>query len=297
MPTTPATSPAPANAPTMLTTNAGQAWLPEDIGNLVIKPVASASLPLAVLGYATAPIHTTAYRVPIINTDPVAAWVAEGSEISPSNMEVSETGDIFHKVAGLTIISREMAEDASPDISQQIGLGLGRDIARRIDEAFFGKRDTNTLAPRGLEDLTNTATVTAPATWENTDPFVQAIYQANTAGVTLTAFAAHPDDALALAQLKDQTDSQRPLLGPDPTNPTLPLIAGVPLYTSPAITPGTVWGLPASAISIAIREDVTLTRDDSVFFTSDRIALRATLRTAFLYPHEEAIQKITKASK
>ena len=284
--------------PSTMTTTAPQpkAWLPDEVGPVVIQPVAAESVAISVLGHTSAPGSVDAFRVPIVTGDPAASWVAEGQEITVSASELGETGDYFHKVAGITVISSEMAQDASPDIAQQVGAGLGRDIARKIDAAFFGKRADTTLAPKGLGDLTSTGTVTAGAHWTNTDPFVQAIYQAGAVGATLAAFVAHPADALALAQIKDQTGSQRPLLGNDPTHPTRPVLAGVPLYTSPAVTEGEVWGLPGGGrVVIAVRQDILLQRDESVFFTSDRIALRATMRVTFLYPHEAAIQKITRA--
>lgn len=283
-----------ATPATMLTTAQPKTWLPDDIGPLVVVPVQAASVAINAAGTVMAAATTDAYRVPIVKADPTAAWVAEGEEIPVSESTLGEAADTFHKLAGLTVISRELAEDSSPSAADQVGAGLGRDIARKLDAAFFGTRGENLLAPKGLGDLTATGAVDAGKAWTNSDPFVQAIYQAEGAGVALGAFVANPADALALAQLKDQTGSQRPLLGADPTQPTRRVLAGVPLLTSPAVTAGTVWGLPADGrVVIAIREDVTLSRDESVYFTSDRIALRATMRATFLYPHEEAVQKIT----
>lgn len=56
---------------------------------------------------------------------------------------------------------------------------------------------------------------------------------------------------------------------------------------------GTIWGLPnAGRIVIAIREDVSLVRDASVYFTSDRVAIRATMRVTTLFPHPASIVKV-----
>lgn len=283
-----------ATPATMLTTAPQpKAWLPDDIGSLVIQPVQASSVAIQAAGSVTAAAHTDAYRVPIVAEDPTAAWVAEGEEIPASTATLGEVADTFHKLAGLTVISRELAEDSSPDVAQQVGAGLGRDIAHRLDSAFFGARGDNALAPKGLGDLTGTGTVTAGTKWTNSDPFIQAIYQAENEGATLNAFVANPADALALAQLKAATGSNLPLLGPDPTEATRRVLSGVPLLTSPAVAAGTVWGIPAGRVLVAIREDVLLARDESVYFTSDRIALRATMRVTFLHPHEKAIQKIT----
>lgn len=281
--------------PASMLTTAPQpkAWLPDDIGSLVIQPVQASSVAIQAAGSVSAAAHTDAYRAPIVAEDPTAAWVAEGEEIPASTATLGEVADTFHKLAGLTVISRELAEDSSPDVAQQVGQGLGRDIARKLDSAFFGARGDNALQPLGLGDLKDANTIAAGTTIKNLDPFLAAIAAAENVGATLNAFVANPADALALAQLKDQTGSQRPLLGPDPTEATRRVLSGVPLLTSPAVAAGTVWGIPSGRVIVAIREDVLLARDESVYFTSDRIALRATMRVTFLHPHEKAIQKIT----
>jgi HK97 family phage major capsid protein len=63
--------------------------------------------------------------------------VAEGAEITPSDPTLQELVVTPPKVAGLTIVSREMADDSDPAAAQVVGDGLARDIARRIDQAAF----------------------------------------------------------------------------------------------------------------------------------------------------------------
>ncbi|MBI0294808.1 phage major capsid protein [Streptomyces sp. PRKS01-29] len=119
------------------------------------------------------------------------------------------------KFAGLTVVSSELAEGSNPDAQQIVGNGLARSIARQVDAAFFGS--LSAPASRGLEALPGTTTVTAGRsgpTWT----FFEAIAAAENVGATLTSFTAHPNYALTLAQLKDQTGSNRPLLGSDPTH-------------------------------------------------------------------------------
>ncbi|MEV3855982.1 phage major capsid protein [Streptomyces sp. NPDC050095] len=124
------------------------------------------------------------------------------------------------------------------------------------------------------------------------DPFLEAIAQAETVGAMLTSFAAHPTDALALAQLKEQTGSNRPLLGSDPTAPTRRLIAGVPLYVSSAVTPGTVWGLPKDRVFVVLRRDVKVDLSTEAFFRSDQVAVRGTMRIGYGFPHPVAITRV-----
>ena len=116
---------------------------------------------------------------------------------------------------------------------------------------------------------------------------------AETAHATLTAFVAAPATALALSTIKEQTGSNKSLLGSDPTQPTSRTIAGVPLYTSPAVPANTVWGISAQHSIFVLRQDATVVTDTSAFFTSDRVAMRATLRVAFAFAHPASIVKVT----
>lgn len=215
-----------------------------------------------------------------------------GGEITPSDLATTELSSPFYKVAGLSIISSELAEDSSPEAAQLVGAGLARDIAKKIDAAYFGK-STTPEQPKGIEDVVGVTAVQAGTAWVSLDPFTEAAYNAEGVGATLSAFVANPADALTLAKLKQQTGSNVPLLGADPTKPTRRTLGGIPLLVSAAVEAGTVWGIPSGQTMLAIRRDVRLERDASVYFTSDRVAIKATLRVTFVFPHAAAIQKVT----
>lgn len=70
-------------------------------------------------------------------------------------------------------------------------------------------------------------------------------------------------------------------------------MAALPLLTCPNVPTGTVWGIPADLALLVIREDAEVTTDSSVFFTSDRVAVRAIMRVGFGFPHPTGITKIT----
>lgn len=281
----------------MDTQSANRAFLPEQIHPLIVQPVEAASIALQVAETVHTDTQVGSYRVPIVAADPTAQWVAEGEEIAPSAANLRETASAFYKVAGLTVITRELAEDTSPSAANLVGAGLARDIARKVDAAYFGSRVLDEIPnpeqPAGLEDLAGINEIDAGNAWANTDPFAEAVYAAEGTGATLRAFVANPADALLLAKVKKQTGSNEPLLGNDPTQATRRVIGGVPLLVSPGVEPGTVWGIPAGRTIAAIRSDVSLEIDRSVYFTSDRIAVKATMRIALLYPHAAAVQKIT----
>lgn len=96
--------------------------------------------------------------------------------------------------------------------------------------------------------------------------------------------------------MKKQTGSNEPLLGYDASQPTRRQVLGIPLLPSAAVADGDVWAIPAAKIFVVIREDVTLDIDRSAYFSSDRVAIRATMRIGFGMPHAAAVVRLHKAS-
>lgn len=262
---------------------------PEDVDALIVAPVTETSVAARVS--TTRTTSSPKLRIPVVSSDPQAQWVPEGGEITPSDPVLDETVVEPSKVAGLTVISREAADDTDPAASEIIGDGLTRDIATRIDEAYFGAMAAP--APSGLEALTGMTTYTTPTgvtAWVDLDPFIEAEF----AGPTpLTAYAAHSTDAKALAKLKTADGSNEYLLPLDPNRPGQRTINGVPLYVSDFVTVGSVWGIAASRSRVVIREDVEVTSDRSVYYTSDRVAVRAIMRLAFGFPTPASFVKVS----
>jgi HK97 family phage major capsid protein len=72
-------------------------------------------------------------RVPRVTADPTAAWTAEGAEIAASDPTLDEIDIVPKKLAGLVVISNELATESSPAALQVVGSGLVRDLARKVD--------------------------------------------------------------------------------------------------------------------------------------------------------------------
>jgi len=166
------------------TTNAPAIVGPAQTGSLVLGPVAATAVAFAdavsTVVYITA--DTNAYRVPRVTRDPVASWVREGEEIAPSDASLDELTIVSSKVAGLSIITRELANDSNPAAAETVGAGLARDIARRVDEAFCGA--LSAPAPSGLAALAGTTDVGARTAWSDLDAFAEGISAAQTEGAT-----------------------------------------------------------------------------------------------------------------
>ena len=259
----------------------------EEVGPLLIQPVQRESVAFA----TSTTVSTSGYsfRIPLVEGDPTATWVAEGSDIPLSDADLGELTVIPSKVAGLSVISRELAEDSSPAAAEVVGNGLARNIAVKVDAAWFGALAAP--APSGLGAVSGVQT--AVGAFTNTDPFATAISLAEQVGATLTTFATDPATALTLSKLKEQSGSNKPLLGSDATAAGQRRILGVELVTSPAITAGTIWAYDRSRVWTVLRDDVTLDVDKSRYFESDRVGIRATMRIGFAFGHPASIIKIT----
>lgn len=262
--------------------------LDEQIGALVVQPVRLASVAAQVSSVVGT--QSSTFRIPILSADADAAWTPEGGEISPDDAEFDELVCTPRKLAGLTVISRELAEDSSPAAQQLVGASIAESIARKLDAAFFGTTVAN--GPSGLGSVVGVSEVDTGGTITDLDPFAEAVSKAEVEGALLTSFVMHPTDLLELHKVKKLTGSNEPLLTVDPTQPARRSVFGVPLVASAAVTPGTVWGIPAAKVFLVMREGTRLDVDASAFFQRDSIAVRCTMRVSFGFAHPAAIVKL-----
>lgn len=264
--------------------------LPDDYASLITNPLRQASVALTAATVITTNSHTV--HVPVLTGDVAAAWTAEGAEIAEDDAVFDEVDVTPSKLASLSVISRELAEDSSPEASAIIGQSMAANLARKIDSAFFGSTVTN--GPSGIGSLTAAGTTATPTGgFVNLDEFVSASMKAYTAGSSVTAWVASPDDAEALFNLKTGTAYNQPLLGVDATQPHVRLIGGVPLLVSPDVTAGTVYGIPKAHALVVMRDNVRLEVSRDAKFTSDQVVVKCTLRAGFAFPNPAAVQKIT----
>ncbi len=265
--------------------------LPDDTGPLLVQPFMAESVAATVSTVVTT--ANNRYRIPTVTADPTASWVAEGDEIIPTDPTLTELTITPAKVAGLTIVSRELADDSDPAAAEVVGQGLARDIARKVDQAFFGAAAAP--APSGLGALSGVQSYVNASAYGNLDFAAEAISKAETVGATVTAFVTNPATALALAKVKTATGSNEPVLGKDATSATSRQILGVPLHVSPSVAANTLWALDSSRVWLVLREDTTVEADRSVFFTSDRVAVKAVMRVGMAFPHPASVVKVTTA--
>ncbi|MGY3204311.1 phage major capsid protein [Streptomyces sp. TE5632] len=273
--------------------NADAAGLtPADYGELVTKPVEALSVAYLTGTKVTTSAHN--YRIPILASDVNVGAVAEGAEITPSDATFDELVVAPVKFAGLSIVSRELHDDSNPSAADQVGKSIARQIANSVDNALF-----NVLSapnPAGFASLAGISTVEAPATYANLDPFEEAVSLSEAAGGRITSWVTGAATALEIAKLKDATGSNKALLNPDLTADGRRTILGRPIVVSPYVPADTVYGVSKDDFLVVTREDTRLDVDTSAYFSSDRVAVRGTMRVAFGMPVAGAHVRITNAA-
>lgn len=257
----------------------------EQVADLLVRPLEEQSLAAQVATVDTLTgegLHSILY--PLWSNDPAVSWVAEGEEIPQGTPELDEIEVVPSKVAGLFVCSSELLHDSNPQASQEVGRGLVRQVVNSVDAAFFGPRPSSN-APAGLESLAGVTEIDGAA--DNVDWAEEAL-----AASPVDTFITHPSDALNIAKIKESTGSLRGLLQSDPAQKSGRTLAGIPLLTSKHVSPGTVWAIPRDMAKFVLREDASVIADNSAFFTSDRVALRATMRVGFGFTAPDQIIKV-----
>ncbi|MCP2259436.1 phage major capsid protein, HK97 family [Streptoalloteichus tenebrarius] len=270
------------------------AILPDERGNAVFYGPLQET---AVAFQVSTVVHTDAqtYRVPLVVDTPQAGWFTEGAPITETEPKLAETVVRPPKLAALTGVSLEMVNDSRPPALLMVGKGMVIDAAKKIDAAFFGSLPAP--APAGLEALTGVTTVSAPAAFSNLDPLAEALSRIEDHGLTTgISFVANPADALELAKLKQTKDSNAPLLGIDPSNPTRRVIFGYPLFTSPAVTKGHVWAIPRERVTVVQRTPAELEASRHAAFNTYEALLRLVHRVGFAFTQPSAVVKIVRAT-
>lgn len=268
---------------TMLTSaESNRGILPAEYSQLITDPVTEAAIAFDTRVAQTVRTDGKEFRIPVLVEDAAAAWTAEGEEIAPTDPVLDEITTTPSKVAGLTIISRELAEDSSPAAAELVGASLARAITLQVDRGFLG--DLAAPAAKGLDSLTDVTVV------EGELSSLDVIHEAKAAsaaeGGAPSVILANPSDVLALALLKDETGSNRALVESTST------IAGVPLVSSRHVAAGKLWVLDAGQVVTVLRDDVELAVSRDSHFTSDRVALRATMRVGFAFPRPASLVRV-----
>jgi HK97 family phage major capsid protein len=275
----------------MSTSNSHGIIVPETLGELILAAAARGSIAMRASTVVTTPSRD--YRVPVVAGLPTSAFVLEGAELALGDVDIEELTITPAKVGHVAPLSRELVRDSFRENAPEIVANAqGFDIAKRVDLGFFN--GNNPVANDGLQVLAGVQEVDAGELF-NLDPFAEAQSLSENVGGTVTSFVASPTNALILTQLKRATGSNEPLLQSgisDPTAPVARQILGSQLLVSPAVDDDVIWAIPQTSSLVVVREDVDTEVSTDVFFTSDRVAVKTTMRVGWAWPHPAAVVKI-----
>lgn len=271
----------------MTTTRATAAPIlrPDEVRPLLLEPIERDSIAAqcSTVVYIDAP----ALHVPAMTDLDVADWRPEGEEIPLG--DVSFTGQTITpaRLVGGSILTQELAEDSSPEAAQLIGAALARDLRRALDSSFFGSKGSNAEQPAGLADLTGTTNVAPATSGDVLGAFLTAEQAAAGADAALDVYVTHPTTAAAIGKALLTAGSAA-----DYTAPTERRILGVPVIATPLVPAGTVYGFDKSSTLLVFRVDAEIERDDSIYFTSYRIAIRGRIRVSWGFTRPDSVIKI-----
>ena len=113
----------------------------------------------------------------------------------------------------------------------------------------------------------------------------------------MTAWVLNPADVTALAKIKQGTGSNVALPSADPASVTGRSILGRPVWSTPAVPAGTAWGLDGTRAMLVTRLDASIEVDASVYFSSDRVAVRGKMRAALALVHPAACAQIVRSNR
>ncbi|BBX69013.1 phage major capsid protein [Mycolicibacterium psychrotolerans] len=279
---------------TFLSSSAAGILKPEEVHALIVQPTQEASVAMSTA--TVVPTSSAEFRFPVVTDDAGTAWYNEGEDITLTDPTVDELVARPKKIASLTKVSRELAEDSSPEATALVGASVARDMARKIDQAWFAA--STPKGPAGLASLIGTAGAVPGGSYANADDFAEAISLIEQTGSTPTAFVANASTVLALSKLKKASGSNEPLLSPNlATGATQRIerqLLGVRLWTTPdtALDDDEVWAYDRSKVFVVLRKDVDLQVDPSFFFGSDSLAVRCVMRLDFAFPHAASVVHI-----
>ncbi|SUA04013.1 phage capsid protein [Mycolicibacterium fortuitum] len=269
--------------------NTANAWTPEDHGKMLNLAIQAKST-----AFQATSLHSTdkvRVNFPLLVSDPGVNWLSELEEIVPGDGTTGEASCTPSKVGGIITLSNEITDDSDPEIADVVSAGLANQIAHSIDFAFLGDGTSNAKQPDGLLSLT-TSVIDTGTSITNEDPFIAAIFKAQSVGANIDRWIMHPDTAETLSKLKKGTGSNERLLQLTTDGA---VVAGVKVLTNSNVDPATfAWGIDSTRTKTVLRKGTTVRKFDVV--RQDAIDIRAIARVGFAFLHPQSIVRLHDAA-
>ncbi len=303
---------------TLLTTSAasGHGFAPTQAADFFFQHLTAQSVGLT-SGFRTVRTGAARLDVPMVVSDASVNWTAEGQEITPSDVGTDTVQAVPRKLSALTYASNEMVSDSNPDAQDMLAANLARAAALKLDLGFYEGSGTppEILGLKNQSGIQTVSMGTDGGSFANLDPFADSLGMLAQADAQGSAIVMHPRSWRALIQVKeDSTDSNKPLLqqsagsgaaaveGAVPTRMIVGTIYGVPVWLSSQLATDETQGTSTNASSAYVyeapqvvavmRQDAAVDVDTSAAFSSDRTAVRVTMRADLVLPNPAAVVRI-----
>ena len=224
-------------------------------------------------------------RIPWVN-DAEAAFVAEGAEIEQSEPELAEVVVATGKISQLIPISREQWEQ--DHAARLLSESVARAVTKKANQAFISQVAPEQGAitpPEGI--LTQAAITHAEGITIDLDPLAFMLAAIEEEGGNPNLIIANPTAWAQLRNMKIGEGSNASLLGAGTQDADKRLL-GLPVHTSPAVPAGGLLVVDKTAIAAAVGP-LQVANSEHVYFSSDRIALRATWRIGWKVAHPKRL--------
>lgn len=212
-------------------------------------------------------------RVPAINLDADTGFVPEGNDIPESDPDLSELVLATGKIAVLVRISREQL--AQPAVQDVVTAEIKRSVLKKVDWALLQQPSPvapATFPPAGLiAKAIDGGTVT-----DNLDAVIDVVASIEALGGSCTNIIAAPDAWASLAKLKDEDTSNRSLIGAGVESAQRTLLS-IPVNVTSAMPEGKILAVDKTK-TLSAYGQIQVSRSEHAYFSSDSLALRATLR-------------------
>ncbi|KUF06766.1 phage major capsid protein [Leucobacter sp. G161] len=227
-------------------------------------------------------------------TDDTAQFTAEAAEIPEANPTLDEVLVYTAKITQLVRLSQEQYHQQGT--AGELSLSVQRAITKKGNEAFLTQpkpTGSNTAPPAGILNIPGI--VQGDPITANLDPLIDLVAGLESNGGTPTGILLDPLAWAALRKIKTGTGAQTALLGAG-TNDSVKMLLDLPVTVTSALSANSGIVLDSSAIASAVGP-VKVATDESIYFTSDSVALRATWRIGWNVVKANRIGKFSLTSE
>ncbi|AMY10577.1 phage major capsid protein, HK97 family [Luteitalea pratensis] len=263
---------------------AGGFLVPIEQAPVIVERLAPESVVLAA-GPRLFTMTSDTMTVPKVGTGATVGFVLENAAIPEGNIVFEAATLTARKLAGLTRSSNEWLNDAIPDGRTVVEQHLLRELAIKLDDAFFNGTG---VAPQPLGILNWPGVVSTPGA-ATLDDVAAAIAGVEAAYASPNAIFISPANWSALRLERDAGATGGYVLQPDASAATRPVVFGVPVYITAAVGTSIVVA-DMRFVGIGVRDRWVVHYDPYRYSEYDQSAIRVTSRWAIAPLHTAAVQ-------